>query len=209
MMLRFLSSRNISVHPCQIRLGDSFQVLFSKGMEDPEVPTEHLHEEINEHASVHKKSWTLGVALSSALLAGLAAISSLLAGHHSNEALIEQLQSSDQWSFYQAKGIKAAMLATKMELLAAGGKSSSAKDEEMVNAYKQEQTEIQLRANEKQESAEAHLHLHVIFARGVTLFQIAIAIGAIAVLTNRKKFWFVSLVLGLCGMYFLLRGLIL
>jgi len=29
-------------------------------MEDPEVPTEHLHEEMHHHAA--KKSWTMGVA---------------------------------------------------------------------------------------------------------------------------------------------------
>ncbi|MGO9146526.1 MAG: DUF4337 family protein [Desulfomonilia bacterium] len=38
----------------------------------------------------------LWVALSTAILAVLAAVSSLLAGHHSNEALIEQIQSSDK-----------------------------------------------------------------------------------------------------------------
>ena len=177
-------------------------------MEDPEVPTEHLHEEINEHAIKPKTSWTLGVALSSALLAGLAAVSSLLAGHHSNEALIEQMQSSDQWAFYQAKGIKAAILANKMELLAANGKPSSEKDEQKLSTYKEEQTEIQSRAKEKQEAAEVHLHLHVIFARAVTLFQIAIALGAISVLTNRKTFWFASLLLGLTGLGFLFQGLL-
>ena len=41
-------------------------------MEEPEVPTEHLSEEINHHAAHAKASWTMGVALSSALLAGLA-----------------------------------------------------------------------------------------------------------------------------------------
>ena len=176
-------------------------------MEAPEVPTEHLHEEMNEHASHAKRRWTLGVALSSALLAALAAVCSLLAGHHSNEALIEQLQSSDQWAYYQAKGIKSAILASKMETLAAEGRTVTTKDEQKLTAYKQEQEEIQAKAREKQEAAEAHLHRHVVFSRGVTLFQIAIAVGAISVLTNRKSFWFVSLVFGLAGVGFLLQGL--
>jgi len=180
-------------------------------MEDPEVPTEHLHEEINEHAAhgAHAKpGWTLGVALSSALLAAMAAVCSLLAGHHSNEALIEQLKSSDQWAFYQAKGIKAAVLASKMDLLAAEGKPAGAKDAEKVAAYKHEQEEIQKQAEELQAAAGEHLHRQVIFSRGVTLFQIAIAVGAISVLTNRKAFWFVSLAFGLIGAGFLVQGLI-
>ena len=177
-------------------------------MEAPEVPTEHLHEEMTEHATHAKTSWTLGVALSSALLAALAAVCSLLAGHHSNEALIEQLQSSDQWAFYQAKGIKAAILSGKMELLAAEGKPATEKDEQKLAAYKQEQAEIQTRAKELQGDAKAHLQRHVIFSRGVTLFQIAIAVGAISVLTNRKSFWFVSLAFGLVGVGFLVQGLV-
>ena len=36
----------------------------------------------------------------------LAAIAALLAGHAANEALLEQIKASDQWSYYQSKSIK-------------------------------------------------------------------------------------------------------
>jgi hypothetical protein len=175
-------------------------------MEDPEVPTEHLHDEIHEHAHLAKASWTMGVALSSALLAAMAAVCALLAGHHSNEAMIEQLQSSDQWAYYQAKGIKASILASKLELLEAEGRAVAEKDRQKLAAYKMEQEEIQTLAKEKEARSKEHLGRHVVFARGVTLFQIAIAVGAISVLTNRKAFWFVSLLFGLAGAFFLLQG---
>jgi len=172
-------------------------------MEAPEVPTEHLHEEINDHAGHAKARWTLGVALSSALLAGLAAVCSLLAGHHANEAMIEQIQSSDQWAYYQAKGIKSAVLGSKLELLEAEGKPVSARDRQKLSDYKKEQDEIQALAHEKQLASENHLEKHVVFSRGVTLFQVAIAVGAISVLTNRRSFWFVSLGFGLIGAVFM------
>jgi Domain of unknown function (DUF4337) len=176
-------------------------------MEEAEVPTEHLHEEINHRAEHAGKShWTMGVALSSALLAGLAAVSSLLAGHHANEAMIEQIQSSDKWAYYQAKGIKAAVLGSKIELLDAEGKAISSSDKKKMEVYKEEQDEISSEATEKEHSSEDHLKKHVIFARAVTLFQIAIAIGAISVLTNRRPFWFVSLAFGLLGAVFLIQG---
>ena len=80
-------------------------------MEEMEVPTEHLHEEINEKAEeLSRKTenrWTLFVAISTALMAVLAALGGMIAGHHSNEALILQIKSSDQWAYYQAKSIKA------------------------------------------------------------------------------------------------------
>jgi hypothetical protein len=175
-------------------------------MEEPEVPTEHLQEAIEHQAAHSKATWTMGVALSSALLAGLAAVCSLLAGHHANEAMVDQLQGSDQWAYYQAKGIKAAILASKMELLEGEGKPAAGKDQEKLAEYKKEQDDIAAGAREKERSAEEHLRRHVIFARGVTLFQIAIAIGAISVLTNRRAFWFVSLAFGLVGVFFLAQG---
>ena len=57
-----------------------------------------------------------------------------------------------------------------------------------------------------EEASKRHLARHVIFASGVTLFQIAIAIGAISVLTNRRAFWLVSLLFGLAGVFFLVQG---
>ncbi|MCX6252582.1 MAG: DUF4337 family protein [Bacteroidetes bacterium] len=80
-------------------------------MEEIEVPTDHLHEEMEHSARHSEERWITLVALTAALLAVLAAVTSLLASHHANEAMIDQLRSSDQWAFYQAKGIKLAIIA--------------------------------------------------------------------------------------------------
>jgi len=74
--------------------------------EEIEDPTEKLHESILEEAEKAREKWVLLVALSTAILAVFAAVCSLMAGHHANEALIEQIQASDQWAYYQAKGSK-------------------------------------------------------------------------------------------------------
>src|SRR6476660_6169146 len=87
----------------------------SPDMEGPEVPTEHLHEEMHEHA--RSGGWIMRVALSSALTAALAAVAALKAGHTANEAMIAQIESSDQWTFYQAKSIKSSVLRSKMDIL--------------------------------------------------------------------------------------------
>src|SRR5438874_1943358 len=79
-------------------------------MEEIEVPTEHLHEtieeEVEEAVKKNERKGGMLIAISTALMAVLAAMASLLAGHHSDEAVIEQIRASDQWAFYQAKGIK-------------------------------------------------------------------------------------------------------
>ncbi len=177
-------------------------------MEEIEVPTEHLHEELHHHAEHGGNSWNMGVALSSALLAALAAVAALLAGHHANEAMIEQLKASDQWAYYQAKGIKSAVLATKIDLVKALGRHAAKADEEKLADYKKEQAEITEKATELETGSHAHLAHHVILARAVTLFQVAIAIGAISVLTKKKRFWHVSMGFGAIGVFFLVQGLL-
>ena len=176
-------------------------------MSEIEVPTEHLHEEIHEKAH-GGEPWVMGVALSTAFLAAFAAIAALMAGHHVNEALIDQIQASDHWSYYQAKGIKSQVQLARLQILEGLGKKVPAEDKAKLDDYKKEQQEIKEKAEEKEKSSEAHLVRHVTLARAVTLFQVAIAVAAIAVLTKRQPFWYVSLGFGAVGLYFLALGLL-
>ena len=172
-------------------------------MDEIEVPTEHLHEAIHEqvhHASSGKEQkWSLVVAISTALMAVLAAISSLFAGHHSNEAVINQIKASDQWAFYQAKGIKAEIKAIKIGAVAI--------DTAEYNRYKKEQATIKETAEKLQNESKSHLEIEKKFAKAVTFFQIAIAISAISILTKRRFLWVISLFLGISGIVFLLQGI--
>ena len=174
-----------------------------------EVPTEHLHETI--HEEHHKSSghgeghghghggFTLGVALSSAILAVVAALAALFAGHYANDAMIERIQAGDQWAYFQAKGIKANVLRSKMATLEALGKPIDGKDAAKAKQYDEEQAEIQVEAAKLTDESEAHLTQHTRLAGSVTFFQIAIALGAIAVLTRKKALWLGSLLVGLAG----------
>ena len=177
-------------------------------MEEPEVPTEHLHEHIHEHAEHSTERWILGVALSSALLAAFAAVASLLAGHNANEAVIAQIESSDQWSYYQSKSIKEAQLAGKLDLLAALDKPVADADKSRVAQYEKEKEDVRKDAERLEKESRHLLRTHEALAVSVTLFQIAIAVGAISVLIKRKSFWSVSLVAGLIGVGFFLQALL-
>jgi hypothetical protein len=178
--------------------------------EEIEVPTEHLHEKMEEEAeeagAEHK--WISRVAVSSAILAVLAAITALLASHHSDEAILEQMRANDEWSYYQAKGIKLAILESTIEQLTADGKPVAAARTTKVEQYTEEMKEIKEKGDALTEASEDHEHHHFWLARGVTAFQIAIAMGAIAVLARRPALWFVSLGLGLLGILSLILGLL-
>src|SRR6476620_6799867 len=111
-------------------------------MEEAEVPLEHLHEQIHHHAEHGGEAWISWVALSTAILAVLAAIAGLLSGKHANEAMMNQIQASDQWAFYQAKSIKASVLDAKMSLSGTSNQS----DQSKRDRYEKEQEEIKLEA---------------------------------------------------------------
>jgi hypothetical protein len=173
-------------------------------MEEAEVPLESVQEHVHHQAEHSRERWISWVALSTAILAVLAAIAGLLSGRHANEAMMSQIEASDQWAYYQAKGIKAAVLDAKMSLSGAPNEQDRAKAER----YQEEQTEIQNEAKTKETEAKAHFHQHETFAHGVTMFQIAIAVAAISALTAKRRFWLVSLVFGAVGCVFLVLGLL-
>ena len=172
-------------------------------MEEAEVPLEHLHEQTHETAKHSGEAWISGVALSTAVLAVLAAIASLLSGEHANEAMMNQIEASSQWSYYQAKSIKAAVLDAKTAFTGAPDESDQAKRAR----YEKEQEEIKSEAQRKEAAAKSSFHKHEVFARGVTMFQIAIAIAAISALTKKRSFWVVSLVFGAFGCAFLVLAM--
>src|SRR6266550_2257183 len=123
---------------------------------------------------------------------------------HLHEEMMKQIESADQWAFYQAKGIKAAVLDAKISLTS----STSDADREKAAKYSEEQSEIQKEAREKETEAKQNFHQHEVFARGVTLLQIAIAVAAISALTKRRRYWMVSMILGAIGCIFLALGFV-
>ena len=74
--------------------------------------------------------------------------------------------------------------------------------------YEKEQEEIRSEAKRKQAMAKSYFHKHEVFARGVTMFQIAIAIAAISALTRKRSFWIVGLLFGVAGCTFLVLAAI-
>ena len=183
-------------------------------MEEIEVPTEHLTEEIQEKAEEKKERWTMLLALSTAFMAVLAAFAGLLAGHHANEALIERVKASDQWNFYQSKNLKQEIAATSDQILHALSAGKLTGNEPVpdhskdIARYEKEKEEIKKTAQEAEHESEAHLSKHVPLSRAVTAFQIAIAISAIAVLTRRKNLWYGGLLLTAVGIVFLILGML-
>lgn len=190
--------------------------------EEIEIDTDKLHEAI--HEEVEKEGGTLlrTIALTTALFAAFAAVASLLAGGTVNEALALkteatqlQAQASDQWAYYQAKGIKAVVFEAQKGVLAATDKPVSPDIEKNIARYKDEQQEAKKKAeefeherDEKGKEADHLIHQHHYFAYSVAMLQVAIALGAVAALTRKRWAWLGSTALGLVGAVIFLWALL-
>jgi hypothetical protein len=179
-------------------------------MAEIEDYSESIHDQSNEHAhhilAEGKEKWVLYVALTTAIIAVLAAITGLLAGDHSDEAMLAQIRSSDQWAFYQSKSIKSEIIAASNKTILAMGKTPTAQDSAKIKANKADQAKIMQDAKDLQKESAEHVARHKILARGVTLFQVAIAIGAISIITKRKSLWLASVGFAIIGIFFLMQG---
>ncbi|WP_295652304.1 DUF4337 domain-containing protein [uncultured Mucilaginibacter sp.] len=179
-------------------------------MEELEDPTESLHERIHEsahHAAEKgKNKWIVYVALTTAIIAVLSAITSLLAAHAADETMLSQIKASDQWAYYQAKGIKTDILISETKTLQAMGQTPPAEDVAKIKDNKKQQEEISKKAKEFEEESKLNDDKHNTLARSVTLFQIAIAIGAISILIKKRIYWLISLgFAGVATFYFVME----
>jgi anti-sigma-K factor RskA len=155
-----------------------------------------------EHAAGEWRTW---LALTTALIAVIAAVASLVSGYYADRSLLEknnavllQNRASDQWSYYQAKGVKKNLAEGFAEL------RGDEKLKKEVERYAGQQDEIKIKAEELEgQVKEANtlsgelFEKHHRLAMGVTFLQIAIALSAMSALLNRKSFWVFSILT--CG----------
>jgi hypothetical protein len=181
--------------------------------EEIEIDSDKLREAIDSEIERESSGLLRGIALSTALFAAFAAIVALQAGATVNEALVLkteatrfQAQASDQWAYYQAKGIKASVADAAAQSWLALGKVTPAAITQRAEKEARDQQDIRKKAEELEHERDAKsgeadhlLERHHILADGVALFQVAIALGAVAALTRRRPMWYASIVLGAIG----------
>jgi hypothetical protein len=180
-------------------------------------------EEATEHAveaAENRSRWIIYLSFSTALIAVLAAIAALESGAYSNdalmqknEALLAQSKASDQWAYYQAKSVKAAIYALQAAALKQTNPEVAEKAQAETTRYETEEKEISKAATELENQVKEHSELseknmehHHRFAYGVTMFQISIALAAVSALSRRKIIWYFGLAMAAFGLFYFVDG---
>ena len=174
-----------------------------------ELRAEHVAQKEKEK----RERWIKYVSLTMVVIAVLAAIATLKGGGFStrtlkdmNEATFNQTQASDQWSFFEAKSIKQNLYQIELDHLnamPAPDAAAVAKMKAKVEKYEKDKADITTMAKkfealreDARKSATVSAEHSKQMGLAITLFQIAIALGAMCLIVKKKPLWIVSTILG-------------
>jgi len=164
-----------------------------------------------------KEPWLNLLALTTVILAVCATLATFKGGGYSTKTVLNQAMASDQWAYYQAKGIKGNLyevevLRLKREIELAPKASLSllekslADMERKVAKYDGEKADIQKKATGFEEAkADAQKH-GAPFGVAVIYLQIGILLSSIAALLKQKPVYYVGLVVGVVGLVYFVDG---
>jgi len=169
----------------------------------------------------HPEKWLNYLAITTVVMAVFATLATYNGGKYSTKAVIAQNQSSDQWSYYQAKSIKGynyELQCDKLELdllsmppdCAAKVQDSFRKKIDSYKAkiakYEEEKSTIQKEAKALEELRNKCQCHSKYFGFGIIFLQISILLCAVAGFTKNKYLWYGSIALGIIGIYFFALG---
>ena len=188
--------------------------------EEGEVDLDRVREAVDQELEREGGALLRQIALTTALLAAIAAVGSLLAGATANEALVLKTEAtslqalaSDQWAYYQAKGVKSAVGGAALSAYAAAGRPAPDSLRSQPARYAAQQDTIaraarafEARRDARNEEAGRLLERHHLYADAVALLQVAIALGGVAALTRRRGVWLLSVAAGAVGTVLLIAA---
>ena len=171
-----------------------------------------------------KEKWLNYLALTTVILAVCATLSTFKGAGYSTRAVLSQSQATNQWAYYQAKGIKGYLYEIQKEDLELefkkdkirGAKTLQEEYEKKIDLYAQkikkydgEKAEISKEAKRLEglrDDAQKHSG---VFGLAVIFLQIAILLSSIAALMKKKIVWVIGMGAGAVGVVYFVYGFLL
>lgn len=172
--------------------------------------------ELKEHAEHAKEDPSLApVSLTMAVLAVLVAVVSLLGHRAHTEEVVLQAKSSDQWAYYQAKNIRRHTdeLFTDLTSVTPTTDASALaklrdKYSQEASRYKDDQKEIEDKAREMEAEVATERNRADRFDLAEVFLEIGLVVTSITLLSGRRVFWGLGLVLGVVGIVVAATGFV-
>jgi hypothetical protein len=177
--------------------------------ESTELVSELVMEQMeHDRGESGSKSWHRKVALSTLLLALLAALGGLLAGITAHESNQEQIAEIISLTVLEGDRVSVEVLKAKHEILISMGETL---DEAEISAIQAIEAEIDQKREEivEEESlARAFAQTHLIFAVAVTLLAVGISVSGMSVVIEQKWLWGVGMIFGVVGAVGVILGIL-
>lgn len=153
-------------------------------------------------------------ALTTALIAVCLAVSSILGGNAGADMILHRGDANHRWNYFQAKGVKEGLCqvsSTLLEIHLMEVRSERARAEIKAKLeassretarYAMEKREIKAEAERFEQAARIAGNKADIYDLAEGLYQIAIVVAAMAVITKMRRLWDVSCLIGLMGLIF-------
>ena len=172
-------------------------------------------QELQEHAEHGKHDPTLApVSLTMALLAVLVAVVALLGHRAHTEELVLQTKSTDQWAFYQAKNIRRHNDEFFTDLTSVTPTTDAAalaklreKYSQEAERYKDEQKDIESEARKLEGEVATERKRADRYDLAEVFLEIGLVITSITLLSGRRLFWHLGILMGVVGIVVAVMGL--
>jgi Domain of unknown function (DUF4337) len=164
-------------------------------------------QELREHAEegAHESSLA-AVTITMAILAVLVSAVSLLGHRAHTEELLHQTEATDQWAEYQAKDIRRHTYELFIDELSAFTLQKSDEVDKIkdkyskeIDRYRDQQKDIQADAKNAEADVKREGHRADRFDLGEVMLEAALVICSITLLTRKRLFWALGLLLGIAG----------
>lgn len=163
-----------------------------------------------------REKWQGRLALSTAIMAVLAALTTLYMGKYSSRAIMSQGQESNQWAYYQSKSIKEhafeiSRMQLELQLKAQQGLSGEASEayrttiaryEKEIKRYEDERKNIKSEAEGLARHKLKSQEMGGNFAYALIFLQIALMLSSISSLTKRMYLWHLALAATIGWLFF-------
>ena len=156
------------------------------------------------------------VTITMAILAVLVASVSLMGHRAHTEEILNQTKATDQWSYYQAKDIRRRSYELFLDEISVFSLQNSEQVEKIkekyakeVERYKDEGKDIQSEAKAAENEVRTEQKRADRFDLGEVLLEAALVICSITLLTRKKVFWLLGIILGLLGVAIASTGLLI
>ncbi len=167
---------------------------------------EEIHE-LHEHAEEGAHHSSLApVTVTMAILAVLVAAVSLLGHRAHTEEIISQTKATDQWAYYQAKEIRRRsyeLFLDQLSVLSLQNTDDAAKLKEKyskeLDRYRDEQKDIEAEARNAEKEVATQERRADRYDLGEVILEAALVICSITLLTRKRLYWAMGLVLGFLG----------